>query len=227
MAKEISFSVLQSKFNDENYLRIKSGYDQVCINVRAWTKVMKTSNAVREMIKLPQQPKDTVMLSVPLTEYLLLSVQSMNGVNYAIFHRGETAVKLNSDQWIHMIESFPNLDTATISDAAMLVEMKPEKLEGETTVYSVAGVAQGFLSRDSLSLYCFENALACIDVIENPITVKDPPCDVFKWVRAYMTAQKIREYNEITCQGCNYRRPSQLEHACREKNWEKQVIYFY
>ena len=227
MASEISFSVLPSKFNEENYLRIKSGYSQISINPRAWSKIIKTSKAVTEMLNQPQQPKDTIILSLNLTEYLAMAVQSMNGVNYVVFHRGDTLVKLNSDQWLQMVESFPNLDAVTVNNSAMAEEMEVEKLEGETTLYTVPGLSQGFLSRDSLSLYCFENALTCIDVIETPFTVKEEPQEIFKCLKAYMIAQKIQEYNEITCQGCNYRRPSQLEHACNEIDWEIKVEDYY
>lgn len=36
----LSFTVLPSKFNNENYLKIKDGYNQICVNEKAWKTQM-------------------------------------------------------------------------------------------------------------------------------------------------------------------------------------------
>lgn len=223
MASEISFKVLKSQFCDENYLRIKAGYSMMCINPRAWMKVIKTADAVTEMLKQPQKPKDASMLSIQVTEFLSLSAQSISGVNYAVFHRGDTFVKLNLGQWLHMIQSFPNLNEITVQDSAMIEVMDATPLDGEIKLYSTKGLGHWFLTRDSLWLYCFDNAIVVGDELEKPFTVEKEPRDIFKALKAYMISQKIEEYNEVFCQECPLRRPSQARHSCTEKNWATQI----
>lgn len=55
MALQTSFIVLASQFNDENYLRMNSGEDQVCLNPKAWGRVIANIPGTNMVLRIKNQ----------------------------------------------------------------------------------------------------------------------------------------------------------------------------
>lgn len=69
-----------------------------------------------------------------------------------------TCISMGEADWTLLVGTYPDLETTTT-----LLTGKKE-LEGEIIMYSLNGVKLYFYTMESLSLYCFENALVATSV---------------------------------------------------------------
>ena len=203
--KQLQCILEDSKFDGGKYLIIKKGSRFICLPTKA-------INILRESIsQISDAVKNGLPFSVKLSDTIDVEVTLFKGTAYVVFNKGTFYINAAFEEWRIIEESIPDSSyprfcrfVYTPKDARVEIFQVIRDGAFPKSVYTEEGAKS---SASSLPGVC--------TVVKKTVIAPDESSMVQN-AKAYLMRNKLKHLLKEDCYGCQYDRPSQIEHSCLE-----------
>ena len=213
--KQLQCILEDSKFDGGKYLRIKKGSRFICLPMKAINILIENISQISEAVK------NGLPYSVKLSDAIDVEVTLFKGIAYVVFKKGTFYINAAFEEWRIVEESIP--DSFFPRVCGFVYTPKDARVEIFQIICDGA-FPKSFYTEEGAKSYASSLPGVCT-VVKKTVTAPDGNSMVHN-AKAYLMRNKLKNLLKEVCYGCQYDRPSQIEHSCLE-SLEDSVDKYY